>query len=219
MARGGNNFIDITGKKFNRLTVLKRKSKRAPLFWLCRCDCGSETIVRGDRVRTGAIKSCGCLVGISNIAKKTKHGCSPRSGPTHEYVVWSLMKQRCYNPKVTGYDRYGGAGITVCARWRRSFKNFIHDMGRAPTISHTLDRFPGRHGNYKPSNCRWATRIEQARNSDKCRLYEFNGRSKCLPEWCEILGLKYSTIHGRLRRGWTTEKAFSKKKFTRGGPI
>lgn len=82
---------------------------------------------------------------------------------TPEYRAWDGMKQRCTNPKARGYDRYGGAGITVCDRWMYSFENFYADMGDRPSSEHSLDRIDGSKG-YSPNNCRWATRSEQQKN-------------------------------------------------------
>ena len=82
---------------------------------------------------------------------------------SREYRIWSVMKSRCSNPKATGYDYYGGKGITVCPDWRNSFVQFLSDMGRAPTKFHSIDRIDPT-GGYEPSNCRWATPVEQAGN-------------------------------------------------------
>jgi len=70
---------------------------------------------------------------------------------------------RCTNPNATGFNSYGGKGITVCDRWLNSFENFLADMGPRPDGC-TLDRYPNNHGNYEPGNCRWATHSEQRRN-------------------------------------------------------
>lgn len=87
-------------------------------------------------------------------------------GKTKEYMAWCNMKQRCYNPKRADYERYGGKGIKICKRWFHSYKNFLADMGRAPSPTHSIDRINFR-GHYKPSNCRWATPKQQANNKDK----------------------------------------------------
>jgi hypothetical protein len=86
-----------------------------------------------------------------------KHGGSG----TPEYRAWAAAKSRCSNPNATGYERYGGRGITMCERWRESFPAFLEDMGPKPSPQHSLDRFPDRDGNYEPGNCRWATFIQQ----------------------------------------------------------
>lgn len=79
---------------------------------------------------------------------------------TPEYRTWAAMRHRCSNLK----DRnYGGRGITVCERWLHSFAAFYADMGPRPSAGHSIDRV-NNDGNYEPSNCRWATRLQQASN-------------------------------------------------------
>ena len=96
----------------------------------------------------------------------TTHGHSKRRSP--EYNAWSNMRQRCNNPQATGYSDYGGRGITVCSRWD-SFEAFLEDMGNKPSPKHSLDRINNA-GEYGPGNCRWATRLEQNRNTRSSRL-------------------------------------------------
>lgn len=89
--------------------------------------------------------------------------------PTHgmarsvEYRTWWRMKTRCENPNSTSYKNYGGRGIRVCDRWQ-SFENFYADLGDRPSPKHSLDRYPDNDGDYKPGNCRWATKSEQFEN-------------------------------------------------------
>jgi hypothetical protein len=83
-----------------------------------------------------------------------------------EYYAWKHMKQRCYNPNVSNYHNYGGRGIIVCERWLYSFKNFL---GRKPRPELTLERIDN-DGDYKPDNCEWATRADQAHNQSTTKL-------------------------------------------------
>lgn len=127
-----------------------------------------------------------------------------------EESTYRNMISRCYNPKATGYEFYGGRGITVCDEWKESFFSFYGDMGDRPEGT-TLDRVDV-NGNYNKENCRWAYPIEQARNTTANNFIEYNNEIKCLQDWGEVLNIKPNTILTRLRRGWTIEEAFEKKK-------
>ncbi len=136
-----------------------------------------------------------------------KHGGWLGGRPTREYTIWSMMKQRCLNPKAVGYDRYGGIGVKICEAWM-DFSTFRRDMGLAPSPKHSLDRI-NTNGNYEPGNCRWATKKEQGRNRrDSVRL-EFRGETKTMSEWCEILGIRYDLVQKRLQYGWPVEEALT----------
>lgn len=162
------SFIDISGQKFNRLTALKRigASKTRHSIWLCRCECGRLREVLAIYLRNGHTKSCGCLLEEWYANGNIKHGHAGRfrRKTTAEYRSWSAMLSRCYNENMMYYGYYGGCGIKVCKRWRSSFSNFLKDMGLKPSPKHTIDRYPNPYGDYKPSNCRWATRLQQRHN-------------------------------------------------------
>ena len=123
-----------------------------------------------------------------------------------EYQVWKQMRQRCANPQHPKYRLYGARGIIVCPRWQ-SFKAFWSDMGPCPD-DHTLDRLDN-DGNYEPTNCRWATRSQQGRNTRYNRLLTHNGKTMCVADWSEATGITGFTIRSRLRRGWSVERIFT----------
>jgi hypothetical protein len=111
------------------------------------------------------------------------------------------------NPREQHYHRYGGAGITVCERWM-DFWSFIEDMGRRPSMKHSIDRIDNSKG-YEPSNCRWATRREQTLNRTITRLIEFDGVKKCLTDWAADLGISVTGLSDRFKAGWSTERALT----------
>jgi hypothetical protein len=193
-------FKDITGQKFGRLTVLILDTKQGAEthVWKCRCDCGSITHAQGSALRGGRWKSCGCL----QIESATKHGM----GGTPTYESWKKMKYRCLSPSDAVYDRYGGRGIKVCKRWL-SFENFLADMGEKPK-GLSLDRIDN-DGDYKPSNCRWASFRTQNNNRRSSRILTIDGETKTVTQWIGKSGLSKDTVWGRLRTGWDPKAAIS----------
>lgn len=118
------------------------------------------------------------------------------------------MIARCTNEKHPRYADYGGCGITVCQEWRDSFHAFLSDMGEKPTAKHTIERINNGQG-YSPSNCCWATKAEQNRNTKANNMLTHNGKTFNLCEWARITGIEYRTISTRLKRGWTVQEALT----------
>ena len=125
---------------------------------------------------------------------------------SNEYRVWVNLKQRCYNPNNPGYPDYGGRGITVCDRWKDSYKNFIADMGLRPSPDHSIER-DDVNGNYEPSNCRWATDLEQARNRRNNVYYDIDGEKLTESEVSRKYGVSPQVIRYRLGQGMTLKQA------------
>ena len=204
-------FQDLTGKRFSRLLVVsyvgKSAHKRPKTSWLCICDCGKETVVISGTLNNGTTRSCGCLKDEMHIERIYKHG----SAYTSEYRIWQDMKSRCLNPNSESYKYYGGRHpnpITICERWQNNFQVFLADVGRRPSLKHSLDRIDNLRG-YEPGNVRWATSIQQMRNMSRNRIMTINGVSKTVAEWSEITGISYPTLCGRLQRGWDDEHAIN----------
>lgn len=158
--RRGPPRCELSGQRFGRLTAVRDAGSDAAnhRLWLCRCDCGQETTVSTNRLRTGNTKSCGCLYRET----KTTHGATRGGRPTPEFRAWVHMRRRCSDPKHPQFHDYGGRGISVCDRWQ-AFDAFLADMGARPSAAHSLDRIDV-NGGYEPGNCRWATKDVQQHN-------------------------------------------------------
>lgn len=206
--------IDLTGKRFGRLLVIEqsKNSKDNQIMWLCKCDCGKETIVRGQCLTRKTTKSCGCY-------RKKLHAIHGKYLSV-EYTAWHNMKQRCYNKKHPEYPNYGGRGVSICSRWLNSFKNFFADMGLRPSSEHSLDRFPNTNGNYKPDNCRWATDEMQNRNTRRNRWIEKDGIKMVLTDWAKLFGVR-STHLGRSLKTKTFDDVyeFHRKRMIKRGKV
>lgn len=200
------NTVRLQGLRFGALVVLKQVSRGRRVrgaWWLCKCDCGKEVVKRGDRLRQGRVKTC-ALAGHSWLQHKPM--TLPRLHPL-EYSTWSSMRERCLNPKCESYPVYGGRGITICEAWS-DFTAFLRDMGRRPTRKHTINR-KNNEGNYEPGNCRWATRKEQARNTQRSVHIVYEGEQMLLVELTEKLGLDRQIVYGRLNAGWSLDEALT----------
>lgn len=209
-------FIDRTGHHFGRWRVLSLHQRAHRVYpkghintsWLCRCDCGTISPV----INVHTSKSCGCLKSELTSKRARTHGASGSEyrgqARTAEYHTWSGMKNRCLYSSNNEYKNYGGRGISVCEHWLNSFENFFADMGPKPK-GLTIERIDNS-GNYEPSNCKWATRKEQAANQrERCTrtVLIANGSRLTVQEASKRCGVKVTTLRYRLSQGWTPEKA------------
>lgn len=168
---------------------------------LWKCHCGKEFIARNSHITTRGTKSCGC--------SWSTHGMSRAS----EHAIWSMIIQRCCNPKQKAFPRYGGRGILICDKWKNDFQQFYKDMGPRPSKGHSIDRIDN-NKNYEPSNCRWATAKEQSVNSSIPKLVTFNGKTQNLSEWARELKVDLSRLCKRIKK-LPLEEAMSYKPIPR----
>ena len=202
------------GQKFGKLTVISFHHKKERVYgnrrrtfcyYLCKCDCGNETIVAKDFLikKKNPTKSCGCISKNFLRSLTMTHGKSN----TRLFRIWAHIKDRCFNENNDAYKNYGGRGISMCLEWKNdfmSFYNWAKENGYNNNL--TIDR-KDNNGNYEPKNCRWITAKEQHRNTRRNKFLIYNGEKHCISEWAEILGLRKDTILSRLKNGWSIERA------------
>ena len=163
---------DLSGMVFGKLTVIKRQgsSKHGDALWICRCECGNEKTVPSRYLVEGCTKSCGCYTyyGVGKWRKGNREGVNNpnyKHGKSHNrlYIIYTNMKQRCYNENVPEFHVYGGKGITICDEWSDDFQSFYEwSMTHGYADNLTIDRI-NNDGNYEPSNCQWITKSENSK--------------------------------------------------------
>lgn len=195
--------IDFTNKRFGKIVCVKplRVNNHKEVVWLCKCDCGNFCEKSSGAFKNiSKIASCGCMKGkkphMTNLELKNYK-------PIHECYV--NMKTRCYNPNYELYSRYGGRGIKVCDEWKDNFKEFYNWAINGWKKGLTLDRI-NNDDDYKPDNCRWVDRIEQANNRHTNYLIKYKGRIKTMAQWSRILKIDYSFIQIRMYKNKTMEE-------------
>lgn len=204
---------DLTGQRFGRLLVIERNpinSNDGHVRWDCLCDseyegCGKTVPITSNVLKKGTTVSCGCYKRELST-KHGMHGCP-------EYSIWKGIKQRCYNEKHHKYKAYGSRGIAMCEEWLCDFEAFYRDMGPRPSPEHSIERKDNNKG-YSKENCEWATRLVQANNTRRNVFYLYNGKCRTVANWhreldLDKLGISVHLIHGRLKSGWSFEKAIT----------
>lgn len=187
--------------KYGRYTIIHEVEKSNGMRRaLCRCDCGTERIVFVKNLKSGNSTSCGCRSAEVTASKNFKHGQSK----TPTWRIWSGMIQRC-SSAATGKNRewYFGRGIRVCERWM-DYLNFLADMGDRPD-GMQIDRKNNNEG-YSQENCRWATPLENGRNTRHNTILTFDGESYPISVWSERKGWPRHVICNRLQYGWPVDR-------------
>lgn len=201
-------FIDITGKVFGRLTVLKfsHRDNHRNSYWLCQCSCGKQLTVLKSNLTGGKTLSCGCFRSEQNslnnqLCKDKERVCL--------YQKWANMKKRCYDSKNPGYKNYGGRGIKICDEWKDNFDLFLNwAKNNGYKLGLTIDRI-NVNGNYEPGNCRFISIKEQANNKTTNRIINCNGITKTLAEWAEFFKVDSHFIRNKVKKGLTFEKVIN----------
>lgn len=199
----GNHVEDLKGRRFGKLMALEFAGiTNKKTLWRCQCDCGNEVIAYATNLKSGHASSCGCL---KYPAKKLSN--------TRIYHIYRGMISRCYKETDGNYAIYGGRGITVCDEWLGedglfNFKEWADNNGYQNDL--TIDRIDT-NGNYEPSNCRWATLIEQANNKRNNIMLTYNGKTKTIPEWSRELGVNRGLLYSRKKLGWTDKQCIETK--------
>jgi hypothetical protein len=187
----------LVGIKFNHqliIDVVGKKVNKGGTIVLVEClECG--LFVERYIGHVKCMKSCNC--GKSNLRKKF----------IRENKIWRCMRQRCDNPNELNYSIYGGRGITYCRQWK-VFDNFILDMGPRPSEDHQIDRIDN-DGNYEPSNCRWATRSENMRNTRRAKKVNYNGDLSHILDISEKEGIDRNVIYRRYKLGYRDERLWT----------
>lgn len=188
--------VEIVGKKFGRLFVLKeteKRSKNGEIYYLCKCDCGNTKEINGTSLRKNRTLSCGCYnKEIINKAKKRIY----KNKRLYELI--SSIKQRCYNKNNKAYKNYGGRGIKVCDEWKNDNNKFVEwALNSGYKKGLWIDRI-NNNGNYEPDNCRWITPKEQQNNKRTNHFLTYDGITHTIKEWSEIKNINYATLMRRV---------------------
>lgn len=198
-------LINIAGKVFGRLTVLRRSKKAGGVNWECLCSCGNTVIVGSQNLRNGHAKSCGCLKKDLFIERITKHGCAANLLYRNLYLN---MVGRCINPNNVSYKNYGAKGITVYQRWLNDPTFFVKWAllnGYAEGMQlHRKDKNRG----YYPSNCEFIDRKEHIRkhrgslNESDIKYIQKQHPSflGTFPEYCHKMATRFGVHYDTIRR-------------------
>lgn len=205
----------MIGKRFGKLTVISKSEERAKngtIKYICQCDCGNTSIIRGDHLRSGETLSCGCLIKKYGITKYTKEGQSTIN--QRLYSIYDKMKQRCYNKNNNAFKYYGSRGIKIYQPWLDDFMIFYNwAVNNGYSDNLTIDRIDV-NGNYEPNNCRWVTYEEQNNNTRRNVHITYNGKTQSVSQWSRDLNIPINRIYYRYHKGWSDKEClFGKEKY------
>jgi len=199
----------LAGRVFSNLTVMSLEYDAKPRSWRCECICGSEVVVKQKALLDRLKQSCGCIK-----RKRPKRRGAPIHPSMHGlYCVWGGIKDRCYNPNNVSYKNYGGRGVVMCKEWKKNPRAFIKwalKNGWSPDLQIDKDIKSKGTPVYSPDTCSIVTAKENSRHKRNTHWLTFDGETRCLSEWAEIVGIEYSALRSRLKIGWDVERALTK---------
>lgn len=214
-------FIDLTGQRFGKLTVVRfvKFNRWNAAVYLCRCDCGCEKIILGASLRSGNTKSCGCLStrkdGKNNFDRYhvlNPGDSRPRNRRLHS--IWLGMRYRCNSTHSEVYKDYGGRGICVCSEWDDFYTFQEWALANGYSDGKSIDRIDN-DGNYSPENCRWVDMKIQGSNRRNSRYFTFRGETLTISEWSRRTGIEWNTLNDRIKKGLPPEEIFKPTKSRR----
>lgn len=189
------------GERYGRLVVLEEaepyvwRGRVVQRRWMCLCDCGLETIVRADVLKSGHTQSCGCFRVDTTRERTTKHGARAGRRREVEYDVWlAVLRNHRAQELPYHWTAKDGAG----------FRHFVRDVGRRPSSQHRLVRVDERLP-LSPSNCRWVA-VRQRKGVPR-RQVTVAGRVMTLREAASFSNIPYKVLCKRLQRGWPISRA------------
>lgn len=198
-------FKNLTGQRFGYLVVQEFLGFRSHQSrWSCLCDCGTIKDVAKGELLNDDTQSCGCWRNKYHII----HGLYR----TAEFHAWDTMIQRCTNLNHPNYQDFGGRGITVCQQLMIP-ETFLSTVGQRPSPQHSLDRIDN-NGSYTCGQCadclehgwiknwRWATKVEQMRNTRRNVWITISGVTKCAQDWANSSGISRNTLVKRFYAKW-----------------
>lgn len=215
-------FINRVGQRYGKLEVIKYVGMaKHSVYYLCRCDCGNEKIIKYGSLCSGNTISCGCNHQEKMRSMLTTHGMAGHGDRMHRlYRIYAAMKSRCYNPNGKYWNCYGGKGIKICDEWldpENGFMNFYTwAMQNGYSDDLSIDRInPDK--DYDPDNCRWADDFIQGNNTTAntymtCGYFTFT-----ISIWCKITGLTNSNVMYRKSHGWTDEEIICTPRYKKRG--
>jgi len=189
--------LNLIGKKFGRLLVVRKKgiTRFREILWKCQCDCGNTSVVLARSLVSGNTRSCGCLLSEATAKRTFKHGMTK----TRLYRIWGQMNYRCSNPNDHQYKNYGGKGVIVCDEWKKdflAFKDWADSNGYNDIL--TIDRIDSSRS-YEPKNCRWLSNKENSRLAmiQKPPIGKYKGVSMHKPtnKWRAYITVNHKQIH------------------------